>query len=89
MISLVHSSEPSRRIHAESLSDGTRAPRPLADPVSQDRDDEYRHRMLVNLLAAMVLVALMGAGLWLVNTMVESQKAQGCYTSGERTCSLI
>jgi hypothetical protein len=60
-----------------------RAQRPLAD------EDDYAQRMRVNLFAAIALIALVGVGIWLANTMVSSEKAHGCYTSGEHTCSLI
>jgi hypothetical protein len=52
-------------------------------------DDGYRHRMRMNLLAAAAVAVLMGAGMWIAGAMVETQKAHGCYTSGQRFCSLI
>jgi len=52
-------------------------------------DDGYRHRMRMNLLAAAVVVVLMGVGMWIVDAMVDTQRAHGCYTSGQRYCSLI
>jgi hypothetical protein len=77
-------------ISIESLPDDTRAPRPVADLVgTPESADEYRVRMRLNMVAAIVLVALVGCGIWLANTMVASEKAQGCYSSGEHTCSLI
>jgi hypothetical protein len=54
-----------------------------------ENDVEYRHRMQVNLYAAVALVVLLTVGAWLGNAMVESQKVRGCYMSGGRTCSLI
>jgi hypothetical protein len=50
---------------------------------------EYRHRMQVNFLAAAFLIALITMGVWIADAMVDTQKAHGCYTSGERSCSLI
>jgi hypothetical protein len=52
-------------------------------------DDGYRHRMRMNLLAVAVVAVLMGAGIWIADAMVATQKAHGCYTSGQRFCSLI
>ena len=90
MISIAHPSEPSSAIRAKNLSGGPLPLRSLADPAERtDSNDEYRDRMRVNLFAAIVLVVLMGVGIWLVNIMVDSQKARGCYSSGEHTCSLI
>ena len=51
--------------------------------------DAYRHRMRVNFFAAGFLIILMGAGMFIANAMVDTQKAHGCYTSGQRSCSLI
>jgi hypothetical protein len=52
-------------------------------------DDGYRHRMRMNLFAAALVVVLIGIGMWIANAMVDAQRAHGCYTSGQRYCSLI
>jgi hypothetical protein len=52
-------------------------------------DDGYRHRMRMNLLAVAAVAVVMGAGIWIVDAMVDTQKAHGCYSSGQRFCSLI
>ena len=54
-----------------------------------DSDDGYRHRMRMNLLAVAAVAVVMGAGMWIADAMVDAQKAHGCYTSGQRFCSLI
>ncbi len=54
-----------------------------------ERDDGYRHRMRMNLLAVVAVAVLLGAGMWIADAMVDTQKAHGCYTSGQRFCSLI
>jgi hypothetical protein len=54
-----------------------------------ESDDDYRHRMRENLFAALVVAVLLTFGVWLVGVMVDNQKAHGCYTSGDRFCSLI
>jgi hypothetical protein len=51
--------------------------------------EEERYRDRVNLVAAIVVVLLIAAGWWMVSSVVETQKAQGCYASGTRYCSLI
>jgi hypothetical protein len=58
-----------------------------ADLNAEPESDEGRHR--VNLSAAIVVVLLVAAGLWIVNSLVDTQKVQGCYASGTRYCSLI
>jgi len=57
----------------------------------RDREDEeeYRVRMRLNLVAAIVILGLLTFGIWLADEMVEAQKVQGCYASGFHSCSLI
>ena len=58
-----------------------------------DRDraerDEFRHRTMVNCLAAAAVITLLAFGIWLANAFVEAHKVQGCYASGFHTCSLV
>jgi hypothetical protein len=54
--------------------------------VADLEEDAYRHRMWVNFFAAGLLIVLMGVGMWIANAMVDSQKAHGCYTSGQSSC---
>jgi hypothetical protein len=89
MISIVPVSEASPGIGAKSPSNA-RMPGKVADLAgAPESEDEYRQRIRANLLAAAVLVVLVGAGIWLANAMVATEKAHGCYSSGEHTCSLI
>jgi hypothetical protein len=57
-------------------------------PDREDREEFY-HRMKVNCLAAAAIVVLLTIGIWLANAMVEAKKVQGCYVSGNHSCSLI
>jgi hypothetical protein len=52
-------------------------------------DDGYRHRMRMNLLAVAAVAVLLGVGMWIADAMVDTQKAHGCYASGQRFCSLM
>ena len=52
-------------------------------------DQEFRLRMRVNLVSAIILSALLAFGIWLADEMVETQKFQGCYASGAHSCSLM
>jgi hypothetical protein len=54
-----------------------------------EEESEYLHRMRVNFFAAALLIALITIGVWIADAMVDTQKAHGCYTSGERSCSSI
>jgi hypothetical protein len=83
MVSIVHSTDQSfvlKKVDAARKAEAEGA---------RDQGDDFRDRMRVNLFGAAVLIALTLFGLWLVNTMVATEKAHGCYTSGEHTCSLI
>ena len=51
--------------------------------------DDYRHRMIVNVAAFLFLVALVGAGLWLVDTMAQMQRDQDCVLAGHRGCTPV
>jgi hypothetical protein len=41
----------------------------LAKFERDDRQDDYRHRMIMNALAFIVLVVLIAIGLWLITTI--------------------
>jgi len=50
---------------------------------------EYRHRMIVNLAAFLVVIALICTGLWLADTMARMRKDQDCVLSGRRGCTPV
>src|SRR5262245_28299353 len=52
-------------------------------------DDDYRHRMLMNLLGLAVTVLLIVAGVWIADKIADLRKAQDCYFSGRRNCNPI
>lgn len=51
--------------------------------------EDDRHRMLVNAAAAVLVVGLIGAGLWLASEMAQIRKNQDCVLSGRRNCAPI
>lgn len=51
--------------------------------------DDYRHRMIVNVAAFVFVIALIGAGLWLADTMAKMRRNQDCVLSGRRGCSPV
>jgi hypothetical protein len=70
------------------------APRPgpvpdLAKFERADTGDDYRHRMMMNVLGFLVTIGLIVAGLWLVDKIAEIRKDQDCYLSGRRNCAPI
>jgi hypothetical protein len=54
-----------------------------------DAEDDYRHRMTMNVLAFMVILVLAGAGMWLATAIAEMRKNQDCVLSGRPGCTHI
>ena len=54
----------------------------------QDQDD-YRHRMIVNAVVFVFVVGLIGAAVWLADTMATMRKNQDCVLSGRRGCTPV
>ncbi len=61
----------------------------LAKYEGGEHDDNYRHRMIVNLAALLFTVALATAGMWLVLQIADMRKNQDCVLSGRRNCTPI
>ena len=75
---------------------GARTPATVPPPVDDlakfergEGSDDYRHRMIVNIVAFVFVLALIGAGLWLADTMAQMRKNQDCVLSGRRGCSPV
>jgi hypothetical protein len=75
---------------------GSRRPAPVPPPVNDlakyERGadiDDYRHRMIVNGVAFIFVIFLIGAGLWLADTMARMRKNQDCVLSGRRGCTQV
>jgi hypothetical protein len=70
---------------------GPRSPAPpdLAKFEGGETEDDYRHRMLVNLAAIVFTIALASAGAWLAIKIADMRKNQDCYLSGRRNCTPI
>jgi len=67
-------------------------PPPVEDLAKYQRSegaDDYRHRMIVNVAAFLFVFALIGAGIWIADTMARMRKDQDCVLSGRRGCSPI
>jgi len=70
------------------------SPRPgpvpdLAKFEQADTGDDYRHRMMMNVLGFLVTIGLVVAGLWLVDKIAEMRRQQDCYLMGQRNCAPI
>jgi hypothetical protein len=61
----------------------------LAKYERTETNDDYRHRMKMNLLTLLVAVLLIASGVWLTTKLVENRKLQDCFLSGRRNCAPI
>jgi hypothetical protein len=70
-------------------------------PVDDDLDDfarfeqehdgpiNYRHRMIMNLIALAILIALVALGVWIAHTISDLQREQDCLMQGRSNCAPI
>jgi hypothetical protein len=82
----------SRRPRVGTQDKSSAAPsRPAVEDIAKferpGRDEDYRHRMLINVLGFLFCAALALAGIWLVNTIAELRQNQDCVLSGRRDCA--
>jgi hypothetical protein len=77
-------------------NDNLRRPEPRRSPVDdlskyeQSReDDNYRRRMVNNLLAFAVLSLIVYCGIWLATTMAQLRADQDCVLTGRTNCAPI
>ena len=74
-----------------------RAKRPSGRPAIEDigkyehgtREDDYRHRMLMNVLGFLTCAILVAAGVWIANSIAELRSHQDCVFSGRHDCAHI
>ena len=52
-------------------------------------EEDERDRRATNIFLAVAAVLVVAGGVWLVNAMVDSRKAQLCFESGRRNCNPI
>jgi hypothetical protein len=83
--------KPVVRMHAFSNLSNDRSPVQGVDKYEKrgDDEDDYPHRMKMNALAVVLLAALVGGGIWIVDVMAEQRKNQDCALSGRRNCTPI
>ena len=67
--------------------DQSRSPvRDLSKYSREPEEDDYSHRMFVNLLAFLVLSFIVGCGIWLADNISESNKARDCGRISPTNC---
>jgi hypothetical protein len=54
-----------------------------------EREDDYRHRMLMNVLGFLTCAVLIAAGVWIANAIAELRSHQDCVFSGRHDCAHI
>ena len=64
-------------------------PDDLAQYEQEDLHINYRHRMLMNVIAVMIVTVLIGAGVWIADVIEDMQKAQDCVMQGRQNCAPI
>jgi len=82
---------PFRHRRSDELAerDGPLASDDLAQYERDAEPDDYRHRMVINVVALVFIAGLVGAGLWLATTMADMRKNQDCVLSGRRGCTPV
>jgi len=55
----------------------------------QDEPIDYRHRMIMNLIALAIVIALVGLGVWIADTITDLQREQDCLMQGRSNCAPI
>lgn len=61
----------------------------LAKYERTEAGDDYRHRMMMNLLTLLIAAMLIGSGVWLTSKLIENRNLQDCFLSGRRNCAPI
>jgi hypothetical protein len=72
-------------------------PQPIEDELDdfarfeqeQDEPIDYRHRMIMNLIALAILISLVGLGVWIADTISDLQRKQDCLMQGRSNCAPI
>ena len=77
---------PFRHRRSDELAGG---PDDLSQYERSPEPDDYRHRMLMNAAALIVVALLVGVGLWIAGTMATMRKNQDCVLSGRRGCTPV
>jgi hypothetical protein len=55
----------------------------------QDEPIDYRQRMLMNVIAIAIVTVLVGAGVWIADTIAAMQNDQDCVLQGRGNCAPI
>ncbi len=59
------------------------------EPARRDQAEDERDRRATNIFLLVFFVAVVGAGIWLVNAMVDQRRLDDCLAQGRRNCAPI
>lgn len=54
-----------------------------------DAPETPRERLAMNIGLVVFVVLLIGAGIWLVNAMIDARRADECLSAGRRNCTPV
>jgi hypothetical protein len=80
---------PARNDNVRPFETPRRSPVNDLSQYARGDDDNYRHRMINNVLAFLVLVVIVYCGIWLANTMAQMRRDQDCVLTGRTNCAQI
>ena len=80
---------PPLRSAAPGAADDTEPVDDLSRYEEEDRNINYRQRMLMNVIALVIVSLLVGAGVWIADTIADMEKAQDCVMQGRQNCAPI
>lgn len=58
-------------------------------PPAQDEPQDERERRTSNILLLVFFAAVVGAGIWLANAMIDQRRLDDCLAQGGRNCAPI
>ena len=79
---------PPARLHPASVPHGNETDDDFAQ-YEQDEAIDYRQRMLMNVNALVIVALLVGAGVWIADTITQMQRDQDCVLQGRKNCTPI
>jgi hypothetical protein len=87
-------STPAEHDHTVIPFPGSRKVRRSADDLGAyseppESASDYRQRMLVNAAVFVLVLGLIGAALWIADTMAEMRRNQDCVLSGRAGCTRV
>jgi hypothetical protein len=80
---------PFRRREKPRAPDGGAPVEGLEKYAESEHPDDYRQRMINNVLAFTFCILLVAAGIWLADKIAEMRKNQDCVLSGRRNCANV